>query len=241
MLKLHGVTVAKVTKLTPRHWVMQKASGRPSLLEQARLLQFNMYQMHEWEALFRPQRATQIYSATGELATKAMYETFMAGETQNAPEVKISASAAFEKRQRFLRLLHTFRIHSFLVCYIVVVLMERVFRRFGWVNPEGQFRSMAGHMANRKGARMINIKDSALTYYALVPGICRLGDHVVLVGGVTTPLILRPNGEATIQSEDGKPKTIPTWELIGDCYVHGIMKGELWEKREMDRKDMWVA
>jgi hypothetical protein len=240
-LRLHAVTIAKVTRLTPRRWVIQKASGRLSLLEQARVLQFNMQQIHEWEALFRPQKATQIYAATGELATRAMYETFMAGETQNTPEVKTSASAAFERRQRFLRLLHTFRIHSFLVCYIVVVLVERVFRRFGWVNPEAQFRMMVGHMANRKGAQMVNIKDSGLRYYALVPSICRLGDHVVLVGGVTTPLILRPTGKVTIQSEDGQPKTIPTWELIGDCYVHGIMKGELWETREIDREDMWVA
>jgi hypothetical protein len=175
LLRIHGVTVAKVTQLTPRPWVIRKTSSRHSLLEQAQLLQFNMHQMHEWEALFRPRKATQIYSATGELATRAMYETFMAGETQNTPEVRLNASAAFEKRQRFLRLLYWFHIHGFIVCYIAVVLIERVFRRFGWVNPEMQFRSMVGHMTSRKGARMVNISDPEHSYNALVSSLCKHG------------------------------------------------------------------
>jgi hypothetical protein len=70
-----------------------------------------------------------------------------------------------------------------------------------------------------------------MSYYALVPSISQLGDYVVLVGGVTTPLILRKTGEGTAA----------TWEFIGDTYVHGIMKGELWEKRKGDCEDMWIA
>ncbi|RYN71542.1 hypothetical protein AA0117_g9357 [Alternaria alternata] len=231
MLKLHGVTVAKVTQLTPRPWISQKAPNRRTLLDQAKLLQFNMYQVQEWEALFRPQSATQIYPATGEIATQAMYETFMAGAAEHTLETKLSAFVAFEKRQSVLRLLRMFNIHGFLVCYIMVVLVERVLRRFGWVNPQAQFSGMVGHMINRKGALMVNVEESETRYYALVPSICRLDDHVVLVGGVTTPLILRKKGEdADI-----------TWEFIGDAYVHGIMKGELWDKRKGDRKDMWIT
>jgi len=227
-LILSGVTVARVTQLTPRRWIMQKAPLRQSLFEQAKLLQFNMQQIYEWEALFQPQNAKQVYSATGENATEAMYETFMAGETQNTPEVKRSAYGAFEKRQKLLRLFHKLNIRRFLICYKMVVLVERVLRRFGWVNPEAQFRSMAGHIGNRKGAQMVALGDCETTYHALVPSICRLGDHVVLVGGVMTPLILR-------EGEEG------TWEFIGDAYVHGIMKGELWEKSKGDCQDMWIA
>jgi hypothetical protein len=46
-----------------------------------------------------------------------------------------------------------------------------------------------------------------------------------------TPLILRGKGGGTIT----------TWEFVGDAYVHGIMKGELWEERKGNREDMWVA
>jgi hypothetical protein len=231
MLKLYSVTVAIVTRLTPRRWVARKVPLRQTLLEQARLLQFNMQQIHEWEALFRPQDARQIYPATGEPATEAMYKTFMADDIQHTPEAKRTAYAAFEKRQRYLRLLHTFKIHGFLLPYIAVVLVERVFRRFGWANPEMQFRVMVGHMLNRKGAIMTSVEENSnMTYDALVPSISRLGDHVVLVGGVVTPLILR-KGEGTVT----------TWEFIGDAYVHGIMKGELWEKKKGDCEDMWIA
>jgi hypothetical protein len=160
-----------------------------------------------------------------------MYETFMAGTKAYTPEIKLSAWRAFEKRERILRLFHTCRVHGFLVCYIMVVLVERILRRFGWVNPEVQFRNMVGHMTSRKGALMVNVEESETRYYALVPSICRLDDHVVLVGGVTTPLILRKKGEGTDA----------TWEFIGDAYVHGIMKGELWDKRKGDRKDMWIT
>jgi hypothetical protein len=231
MLRLFGVTVAKITQLTPRPWISRKTSLRQSLLEQAKSLQFGMHQVHEWEFLFRPRNATQIYPATGELAMRAMYETFMAGDTQNAPEIKLSASVAFERRQRILRLFYIFHVHGFLICYIVVILVERVFRRFGWVNPEVQFRNMVGHVTNRKGAQMVDVEDSEIAYHALVPSTCRLGDHVVLVGGVMTPLILRGKGGGTIT----------TWEFVGDAYVHGIMKGELWEERKGNREDMWVA
>jgi hypothetical protein len=78
---------------------------------------------------------------------------------------------------------------------------------------------------------MVNVEESETRYNALVPSICRLDDHVVLVGGVTTPLILRRKSEGTDA----------TWEFIGDAYVHGIMKGELWDKRKGDRKDMWIT
>ncbi len=241
MLNLYGVTVAKVTQLTPRRWIARKTSIRQSLLEQAQLLQFDQHQVHEWEVFFRPKNATQIYPATGELATRAMYETCMAGTTQYTPEVKLRAWAAFEKRQNFLRLLHILHIHSFLVWYIMVVLVERVLRRFGWANPEAQSKSMVGHIWNRKGAIIVNVKDFKMAYYALVPSICQLGDCVVLVGGVTTPLILRKKDKGETQLKDGESKTVNTWEFVGDAYVHGIMKGELWEKTKEDREDIWIA
>ena len=94
---------------------------------------------------------------------------------------------------------------------------------------------------SRKDARMINVQDPVMFYHALVPGICRLGDCVVLVGGVTTQIILRRKGKNTVQLEDGIRKPVATWEFIVDAYVHGVMKGDLWETRKGDREDMWVA
>jgi hypothetical protein len=55
-------------------------------------------------------------------------------------------------------------------------------------------------------------------YVALVPGKARLGDVIVLLEGGIVPFILRPR-------EDSR------WELIGEAYVHGIMRGEAWDEK----------
>jgi len=56
-------------------------------------------------------------------------------------------------------------------------------------------------------------------YIGLGPRGAREGDRVFLVKGCRTPLVLRPRGE--VEEE---------WELVGDCYVHGIMRGEAFEE-----------
>jgi hypothetical protein len=55
-------------------------------------------------------------------------------------------------------------------------------------------------------------------YLALLPADTVVGDSVVLCEGGQTPLILRPNGR--------------NFELVGDSYVHGMMKGELFRPLE---------
>ncbi|KAL6918530.1 hypothetical protein FSST1_010025 [Fusarium sambucinum] len=46
-------------------------------------------------------------------------------------------------------------------------------------------------------------------------GTCaaQVGDRIVLLRGCNTPLIIRRSGEA--------------WRLVGECYVHGVMYGEI--------------
>ncbi|KAI0468437.1 heterokaryon incompatibility protein-domain-containing protein [Xylaria cf. heliscus] len=55
-------------------------------------------------------------------------------------------------------------------------------------------------------------------YIGLGPRLTWDGDRVFLVKGSRTPLLLRP------QPQEGK------WELLGDCYVHGIMQGEAFDE-----------
>jgi hypothetical protein len=51
-------------------------------------------------------------------------------------------------------------------------------------------------------------------YLALLPAQTRIGDSIVLCDGGQTPLILRPKGGA--------------FELVGDSYIHGMMRRELY-------------
>jgi hypothetical protein len=48
-----------------------------------------------------------------------------------------------------------------------------------------------------------------------VPFRTQAGDHVCVMHGMRIPLILRAHGNQ--------------WEVIGACYVHGLMDGELWD------------
>ncbi|TVY84888.1 Heterokaryon incompatibility protein 6 OR allele [Lachnellula suecica] len=49
-------------------------------------------------------------------------------------------------------------------------------------------------------------------YLALVPRAAQKGDQIVVLKGGPMPFVLRPSGKE--------------YHLLGDCYVHGIMKGD---------------
>ena len=55
----------------------------------------------------------------------------------------------------------------------------------------------------------------------LAPAIAQSGDHIVVFAGAATPLVLRPGGK----DEKGRIR----YYVIGDCFVHGVMYGELHE------------
>jgi hypothetical protein len=52
-----------------------------------------------------------------------------------------------------------------------------------------------------------------------VPFRTRVGDQVCVLQGMRIPLILRSRGDR--------------WEVIGACYVHGLMDGELWDLSDL--------
>ncbi|KAJ4324818.1 hypothetical protein N0V94_001047 [Neodidymelliopsis sp. IMI 364377] len=241
LLRVRGYTVARITQLSPHAWKLQKPAGRYTLLEQARVLQENQIQIAEWELVLQPLDATLLYAPTNETFTTAIVETLTVGNSSFAQEQKLAAYRGYESRQRFLRNLARLDLHRFIVMYWVVVLIERVFRYLGFANPEWQFRTMATLTTNRKCARAISHSDiePVLEYLGLVPGLCRLGDHVVLVQGVRLPLILRRKGNCEIPVGDNGSKRVETWELIGDAYIHGLMKGDKWDEEKSS--DIWIA
>ena len=52
------------------------------------------------------------------------------------------------------------------------------------------------------------------------------GDEIIVFYGGRRPLVLRPKGEQ--------------YEMIGPCYVHGIMFGEAVEKAKAEgREEVW--
>lgn len=235
VLRVHGYTVAKITQLSPRSWTLQKPTGRQTLLEQARVLQENQIQVAEWETVFQPSNAPLTYTPTNETFTAAAVETLTVARSTYTQEQRYAAWSSYETRQRFLRLLPQLGLHHFVVSYVLVILLERVLRYFGVANPEMGFRAMTSCLVNRKFARAMGSSegDDLCEYLGLVPGLCRPGDCVVLVTGVRLPLVLRAKGEHVVRYQ-GKSRMVETWELIGDAYVHGLVKGEAWVQNQCE-------
>ncbi|PMD57267.1 uncharacterized protein K444DRAFT_483861, partial [Hyaloscypha bicolor E] len=53
-------------------------------------------------------------------------------------------------------------------------------------------------------------------YFGIGPAELEEGDEIYILAGGKVPLVLRPLPES-------QPNT---FELVGDCYVHGVMDGE---------------
>jgi len=66
----------------------------------------------------------------------------------------------------------------------------------------------------------------------LVPGDTKPGDFMCVIMGAQVPFILRP---LDIQDD---AKSSKRYEFVGECYIHGIMNGEV----NMNQRDMeWIC
>lgn len=56
------------------------------------------------------------------------------------------------------------------------------------------------------------------------------GDEIAsFAGGDVLYVIRRTTPDAAVPDESGaEVETLPTWTLIGEAYVHGLMDGEVW-------------
>ncbi len=69
-------------------------------------------------------------------------------------------------------------------------------------------------------------------YIGLAPLGTQTGDIICIVLGCKFPVVLRPSLEAENQ----------TWELVGHCYIHGLMNGEMIYRGRLNKpyKSFWV-
>jgi hypothetical protein len=87
------------------------------------------------------------------------------------------------------------------------------------INP---FQVMANSMGNR---RMVRTEKG---FIGLGPRLCQPLDCIAICKGGKLPLVLRPKGNC--------------WELIGECYIHGVMDGTQWEAlAERECLDFWLV
>ena len=68
-------------------------------------------------------------------------------------------------------------------------------------------------------------------YIGLVPAMAEVGDSVCLIAGAPVPYLLR-SCKATAIDDGGRSRA--TWKFVGDAYIHGLMKGELWDESKAE-------
>jgi hypothetical protein len=73
-------------------------------------------------------------------------------------------------------------------------------------------------MGRTMGMRVFCLTEEG--YTAVVPPLSKEGDLICIVAGLQWPCLLR-------QKEQQEPSQTPVYELVGICYVHGMMDGEL--------------
>lgn len=110
-------------------------------------------------------------------------------------------------------------LHNFFWVWMLVALVGHILRLFGIENLELAFRSKVAGMTNRRAMK------TSKRYVGMVPGIAEAGDYIVLLNGGELPFVIRQQG--------------PEWELIGNCYVHGITSGEAWDEEKCE--SMWLV
>jgi hypothetical protein len=64
-------------------------------------------------------------------------------------------------------------------------------------------------------------------YLGLGPREMQVGDQVYLINGSNVPFVLRPRSDTERREHFDLPYKF--FDLVGNCYVHGIMDGELYE------------
>ncbi|KAF4335796.1 het-domain protein [Fusarium beomiforme] len=90
-------------------------------------------------------------------------------------------------------------------------------RRYGFAEALHQRNFTAiENMAKATVGRRVAVTNKS--FVALVPAGTQRGDQICILQGALVPFVLRPCGDGYI--------------LVGDCYVHGMMLGEMFSKEE---------
>ena len=62
--------------------------------------------------------------------------------------------------------------------------------------------------------------------------LVRPEDHIWLLKGLNTPVVLRPVGDSRVIVHGGLPME---FQIVGECYLHGCMDGELFSSGRLKR------
>jgi hypothetical protein len=175
----------------------------------------------QWENICNLNSKTP-YAHTGETLHDAYFQTILAGELPGGlDEAKKAYSQWYQLTRSMYRHVTTFESLPWANKLMVLFPCAKMYWDFYWLIKKGNMLTMLPFSLKMAfiivDRRFFKTRDG---HIGLGPGLARKGDCIALVKGVKTPLVLRAIGDS------GR------WELVGDCYVHGVMKGEKFDEEK---------
>ena len=152
------------------------------------------------------------------------WQTICAGCTLKDFNIVREEFLSFHKAMASLSILHKFHLSSsspiimfLMLCFFI---QNFIFPYFG-LRSRIIWHGFTDRMVFKMGRRMARTSKG---YIGLVPATSRPGDCVWLFEGGNVPFVLREDGKST--------------RLIGDAYVHGVMRGEAFDKSRCEDREI---
>jgi hypothetical protein len=206
----------------------------PVLLDSGRLSLWSVLKQLEGEIQVYQQAETicnimslENYSLTGETMKEVYLNTLIAGRDCGGQEARKQCLDFWDRTtgQMNRRALSKQSWHSFLrtVSLAISLGFQSVLNLFRADAPPETFENFSSIIQvtinNRRFCR------TATGYIGILPDSAEQDNEIFLLKGCLTPMVLRASALAD------------QWTLIGPCYLHGVMQGQLWGEEKCH--DVW--
>ena len=94
-------------------------------------------------------------------------------------------------------------------------------------SPARTYRHM--QVAMKAAVKLRRLGVTAKRYLGLFPRGTQIGDHVCVFTGACVPFVIRRH-----ETED-------KYQLVGECYVHGIMDGEVADMSDVQTREIYLT
>jgi hypothetical protein len=180
---------------------------------------------NEWEKISQARSGIQ-YAQTEEEILDAYWQTLVAGKLSGGYDAAKAGFVQWDEviRAKFLKLSTSKYLkwtNTVLALPSLIKMATEIAKSGFSAGPIMAFRSDMTVATNR---RMFRTEEG---HIGLAPASAKKGDCIAIFKGVKVPLVLRPAA--------GSSK----WNLVGDCYIHGIMRGEVFD--ESICADFWIV
>ncbi|KAK4112855.1 hypothetical protein N656DRAFT_798040 [Canariomyces notabilis] len=159
----------------------------------------------------RVKTAWHVY-ANGEPIEDAFWQTLLAGCPPSEKDSNRQEYYAWQDANRLDQLIARM---EFDINHPKLFIASRILQAFLSTTPAAAKR-FAGRFDFTDGRTMVRTEKG---YIGLAPAWALAGDHIVILKGGAVPFVLR-------SAPDG------CWQLVGECYVHGIMNGEAFDAKQ---------